>query len=357
MGRHQVSTTSERIAQKRAGSKRYLLPVPTAVEDTPLGEYLTKEWLPAIRTEIEPTTYSYLETTTRLYINPQLGEVAVSAIHRDMLRSFYGELLRTRSRNGGFLSKLTVIQVHSTLSWAFQTLVESRRLPSNPAWGIRPRLAKSERRRPVIWSPQQLLHFLEFVKTDDYYPLWNTLALTGMRRGEVLGLQWGDFSQDMRFVAIRRSWNLNGSTAYMTAPKGASARRINLMPQTIAVLKRHHRKQQTLRTKAGERALRAQDHVFTRADGELLRPTWLTKRFVKLGKDADLARIRLHDLRHTHASHLLEAGGNYKAVQERLGHADPVFTIDTYVHLMPTIQAEGVKSLAKFYGEIRKAVG
>ena len=80
----------------------------------------------------------------------------------------------------------------------------------------------------------------------------------------------------------------------------------------------------------------------------------MTKRFVKLGKDADLARIRLHDLRHTHASHLLEAGGNYKAVQERLGHADPVFTIDTYVHLMPTIQAEGVKSLTKFYKDLRQ---
>ena len=118
MGRHQLSTTSERIAQKRQGSRRYLLSVPTVVEDTLLGDYLTKEWLPAIRTEIEPTTYAYLETTTRLYINPRLGDVPVSAIHRDMLRSFYLELLRTPSRRGTFLSKQSVIQVHSTLSWA-----------------------------------------------------------------------------------------------------------------------------------------------------------------------------------------------------------------------------------------------
>ena len=357
MGRHQLSTTSERVAQKRQGSRRYLLPVPTEAEETPLGDYLTKEWLPAIRTEIEPTTYAYLETTTRLYINPLLGDLPVSAIHRDMLRSFYGELLRTPSRNGGFLSKLTVIQVHSTLSWAFQTLVESRRLPSNPAWGVRPRLAKSERRQPTIWSPSQLLHFLEFVKGDRYYELWNLLALTGMRRGEVMGLQWGDFSQDMKFVAIRRAWCQVGSSAYMTAPKGASARRINLLPHTTTTLRRFHRKQQTLRTKSGSKALKAQDHLFTRPDGDLLIPGMLTKRFIKLSKDADLVRIRLHDLRHTHASHLLEAGANYKAVQERLGHADPVFTIDTYVHLMPTIQAEGVKSLAKFYGEIREAAG
>jgi integrase len=354
MGRHQVSTTSERVAQKRQGSRRYLLPVPTAVEDTTLGDYLTKEWLPTIRSEVEPTTYAYLETTTRLYIKPRLGDIPVSAIHRDMLRSLYQELLRTPSRRGTFLSKQTVIQVHATLSWAFQTLVESRRLPSNPAWGVRPRVAKSERRRPVIWSPSQLLQFLETVKDDDLYPLWNALALTGMRRGEALGLQWGDFSDDFKFVAIRRAWCQNGSSAYMTAPKGSSARRINLLPQTATALKRHRRKQQRARTKSGLKALKPQDHVFTRTDDGLLFPGWVTKRFIKLTQDADLLRIRLHDLRHTHASHLLEAGANYKAVQERLGHADPVFTIDTYVHLMPTIQAEGVKILAKFYRELRK---
>jgi integrase len=331
-----------------------LLAVPTAVEDTLLKDYLTKEWLPSVRIEIEPTTYSYLESVTRLYINPRLGEVPVSAIHRDMLRDLYRELLRTPGRHGGFLSKHTVVQVHATLSWAFQTLVESRRLPSNPAWGVRPRVAKSERRRPIIWDPSQLLHFLEFVKGDKYYELWNLLALTGMRRGEVIGLQWGDFSQDMKFVAIRRAWCQVGSSAYMTAPKGASARRINLLPQTTAVLKRYHRRQQTLRTKSGLKAIKAQDHLFVRPDGDLLIPSMVTKRFIKLTKDADLVRIRLHDLRHTHASHLLEAGGNYKAVQERLGHADPVFTIDTYVHLMPTIQAEGVKSLARFYRDARR---
>lgn len=349
MGRHQVSTTSERVAQRRRGSGR-LITLPTAVEETLLGDYLTEEWLPAIRTEIEPTTYTYLAQAIRDYINPALGMLPISAIDREMLRSFYRELLRTPLRHrSGFLSKQSVVKIHATLSWAFQTLLESRRIQSNPAWGVRPRVAKSERFRPTIWSPAQLLEFLEAVKDDELCALWNTLALTGMRRGEALGLQWGDFSIGLEFVAVRRAWCQNGSSAYMTIPKSASARRINLLPQTRTALRRHRRRQQRSKRSVGAKAVKPQDHVFTRSDGELLTPAWVTKRFQQLGKDAGLARIRLHDLRHTHASHLLEAGANYKAVQERLGHADPVFTIDTYVHLMPTIQAEGIKSLAKFY--------
>ena len=355
MGRHQVSTTSERVAQRRRGSVRYMVGVPTAVENTLLGDYLTKEWLPAIRPEVEPSTYSYLEAAIRLYINPALGALPISGIDRDMLRSFYRELLRTPlQRRSGFLSQQSVVKIHATLSWAFQTLLESRRIPSNPAWGVRPRVAKSERFRPTIWSPAQLLEFLVAVKDDELFALWNTLALTGMRRGEALGLQWGDFSQDLKFVAVRRAWCQNGASTYMTTPKSASARRINLLPQTSTALRRHRRRQQRLRSSTGLRALKPQDQVFTRTSGEPLNPAAITKRFQKLTRDADLTQIRLHDLRHTHASHLLEAGANYKAVQERLGHADPVFTIDTYVHLMPTIQAEGIKSLAKFYRDLRK---
>jgi integrase len=355
MGRHQVSTTSERIAQRRRGSAKYRIGAPMEVDNTPLGDYLTKKWLPAIATQVELTTYHYLEQTTRNYIEPFLGDIPVSAIHRDMLREFYRELYRTplKSRSG-FLSKSSVVRVHSTLSWALQTLLESRRIPANPAWGIAPRFKKSERFRLTIWSPQQLLEFLEAIKKDELYALWITLALTGMRRSEVLGLQWGDLSRDWKFVAVRRAWCQAGSTYYLTTPKAAAGRHINLMTQNATALRQHHRRQQRLRSKNGERALKPQDFVFTRSDGEPAPPGWTTVRFQTLIKQTGAVKIRLHDLRHTHASHLLEAGANYKAVQERLEHADPVFTIDTYVHLMPTIQAEGVKSLAKFYRDLRK---
>lgn len=97
------------------------------------------------------------------------------------------------------------------------------------------------------------------------------------------------------------------------------------------------------------KAISGRNYVFLGRDVRELDPQWVSKRFRTLVKKADLPPIRLHDLRHTHASHLLEAGANVKAVQERLGHAYPGFTMDTYVHLVPTIQAEAVRVLRRFY--------
>lgn len=90
-------------------------------------------------------------------------------------------------------------------------------------------------------------------------------------------------------------------------------------------------------------------YIFQRPDGGLLSPGSVTQGFLSLSKEAGLPRIRLHDLRHTHATHMLEAGANFKAVQERLGHSDPIVTINSYTHVMPTIQAEALRSLRSFY--------
>ncbi len=350
MGRRAFTRVAERVAVRREGSRNYLVGLPSEVDETPLGRYLLKEWLPMIQTEVEPTTFSQLESNVRLYINPRLGHMQVSAIDRETLRGLYHDLLRTsKTGRAGLLSKRSVIGIHATLSWAFQTLLESRRIPYNPAWGIRPKLKKSERYEPRIWSPEQLLVFLESVKSDEYLALWSVLALTGVRRGEALGLQWGDFSSDWKFVAIRRAYSQAGTSTYITVPKAVAGRRIDLLPETSAALRKYRRKQQRRGTSHGLKPLSAQQFVFKRLSGDLPRPAWTSKRFKHLSREAELPDIRLHDLRHTHASHLLEAGAPLKAVQERLGHADPVFTIDTYVHMMPTIQAEAVKSLRKLY--------
>jgi integrase len=353
MGRQSATSVAERMAVRRQGSKRYVGGLPNARSATPLGKYLSEEWLPAVRSEIEPSTYVGLQYHIRAYINPRLGNVPICDIDREMLRAFYRELLRTpMSRKSGLLSKGSVINIHATLSWAFQTLLESRRISSNPAWGIRPRVKKSERYEPKIWTPAQLFLFLDAVKTDELFPLWSLLALTGMRRSEALGLQWGDFSADWKYVGVRRALCEAGSSAYITVPKAASGRRINLL-QVTAIALRHYRRQQQRRRRSHKlKSIRPQDFLFKHLNGKLFRPNWTTKRFYDLVKKSDLPKIRLHDLRHTHASHLLEAGANLKAVQERLGHADPVFTIDTYVHLMPTIQAEAIKSLRTFYSSV-----
>lgn len=362
MGKHVYAKTSGLGGHGRNYSRPHKV-VPLRVlpeaDSTPFGDYLLEEWLPALKVDVERTTYSASYAHSLQYIIPAIGKVPVSDITQRLLKEFYQDLLQTPARRGGekFLAKTSVIRVHSTVSWSLQALVEAGRLPANPAWGARPRLKKSERYEPIIWSPETLCAFLDYSAADELAALWNILALTGMRRGEALGLRWSDLAPRYTHVAIKRALVQVDRETYVSAPKGSQGRNVDVMRASVLALREHRRKTMRRRQRAGSKPLRGSDFIFTRKSGEPLSPTMISSQFRNLVKRGDFPKIRLHDLRHTHASHLLQAGGNIKAVQERLGHANPMFTIDTYIHLMPTIQAEAVKGLTKFYGDIRKAAG
>lgn len=171
-----------------------------------------------------------------------------------------------------------------------------------------------------------------------------------MRRGEALGLKWADFTPHYKHATVKRALVQTDRSTYVSAPKGARGRKIDLLRTTAIALKEHRRRTRARRRRAGTGPVAGSDFVFARKNGKPLDPAHVSGRFRALVKAGRFPIIRLHDLRHTHASHLLQAGANLKAVQERLGHANPMFTIDTYIHLMPTIQAEAVKALTKFYG-------
>lgn len=231
-------------------------------------------------------------------------------------------------------------------------LTEAGRIPFNPAWGAKPRLRKSERFEPRVWSPEQLCDFLKFVAGDELEALWKLLALTGMRRSEALGLEWGDFSDRYRRVAVKRALSKIHGTTILSAPKSARARGIDLDVETANSLRRHRRLQVRQRADRALSPIQTSSFVFIRPNGDPLEPAWVSKRFRRLELQAGLPAIRLHDLRHTHATHLLLAGAHPKAVQERLGHADPMITLHTYSHLLPTIQGEAVRKLRRLYRTI-----
>jgi len=110
------------------------------------------------------------------------------------------------------------------------------------------------------------------------------------------------------------------------------------LPPSLALLLRQYRtNQEQLWCRLGKR-LTADDFVFARTDGSPLNPNAVTSAFIKLVRGADLPHIRLHDLRHTHATLMLKAGVHPKVVSERLGHANIGITLDTYSHVLPGLQ-------------------
>ena len=314
------------------------------------SEYLETEWLPQYETQVKPSTFSAAASSVRLYIGPGLGDIPVHRITRDDILAFYTRLFRQPSaRKGQPLSRTSIQRVHATVHTALENLVLAGRLSANPAHGLRQKRRRWENHEFCIWTPGELDHFLTEARRDPLFPMWRVLAWTGMRRGEALGLKWADLRIDAKTVTIRRAICLVDRKCYVSTPKSAQGRSIALDRETIAILRRHRTAQARSCRAVGRPAPGPLDWMLQTEDGDHLSPSLVTHRFKKLVERIGLPKIRLHDLRHTHASHLILSGANIKAVQERLGHADIVLTLNIYSHLLPTTQRESLNGLTRFY--------
>jgi integrase len=127
----------------------------------------------------------------------------------------------------------------------------------------------------------------------------------------------------------------------------AGRRAIDLDAETVRVLRERRRVQLEHRMMMGAGWQDRDDRVFTMADGRPWHPKVISRAFVRLVEVHGLPALSIHDLRHTHATHLLTAGVNPKVVSERLGHTSVAFTLDTYGHVMPTQQAEAATAVAR----------
>jgi integrase len=199
----------------------------------------------------------------------------------------------------------------------------------------------------TTWTAAELRAFLEGVAGDELYPLWLLLATTGMRRGEALGLRWTDVDLEAGRLAVRQTIVAVGHAVEVSTPKTKRGRRsVALDGATVATLRAHRKAQ--LETRMAWGAARVdKDLVFTRGDGEWLHPERVSKLFAQAIAAAELPSIRLHDLRHTHATLGLAAGVPAKVMSDRLGHATVAFTLDTYTHAVPALEEEAAETVAR----------
>jgi len=189
-------------------------------------------------------------------------------------------------------------------------------------------------------SEEDIYTFLEAAKKTPYYALFYLALFTGMRRSELLALQWCDVDLALGQVYVARTLHhlRNGGIAFR-APKTAKGRRTIALPPSACIALRAHREAQEARRTMLEIPLREDELVFSQLDGRPLLPDTVTHAWVKLVRRTGLQGIRLHDARHTHASLMLKQGVHPKIVQERLGHASIQITLDTYSHVAPGLQA------------------
>jgi integrase len=195
------------------------------------------------------------------------------------------------------------------------------------------------------WSSAELAKFLRATRDERLGPLWHLLALTGLRRGEALGLQWSDVDLVRGRLSIQRQRALTGYAVEERPTKSGKPRPISIDAGTVAVLRRQS--QQQLDDAAEWQEAWVDDgHVFTRENGAPWHPDRVRKLFEEAMATVDVPRIRMHDLRHTWATLALRAGVHPKVVQERLGHANIAITMDTYSHVLPDMQESAAELVA-----------
>jgi integrase len=232
------------------------------------------------------------------------------------------------------MTPATLARVHATLSAALNTAHRQGLLIGHPLAGVE--LPRVDRVEPSIWTLDEARAFLRAIRRDEFEALWRLALVTGMRRGELLGLAWGDVDLDGWQIRVRTTRITVGATTLEGPPKSRAGRRaLHLDWPTVRLLRNLNAEGEPL-----------SGHVFVDANADPLQPGWVSRRFTQLVTDAGLPRIRFHDLRHTSATLGLAAGESLKAVSKRLGHSDIAITANTYAQVPDASAARDARRLA-----------
>ncbi len=253
-------------------------------------------------------------------------------------RRDYTIALESGRRDGkGGLSMLTVHKHHRVLYEALKYGVKHGILVRNVAEAVDPPRGRSK--KLAVVGPNDVQLILDASKETLYQALFFTIAYTGLRRGEALGLRWCDINLERSVLSVVQTLQQLRSGEYIfKEPKSKRSKcEIALSPSLAIVLWEHQLKQEHARKTLGK-PLVPMDLVFSHPDGKPFRPNSVTRAFQTIAQSIGLKGIRLHDLRHAHATILLQQGVHPKIVQERLGHSSISTTLDIYSHVLPGLQ-------------------
>lgn len=314
-----------------------------------LGEYLGG-WLASVETAgLRPSTVTSYRRNLGHHVLPTLGCIRLQALTPLHLDRLYSELRTTGSRKtGGPLSPRTVRYVHTILRSALADATRKSIVTRNAADAASPPSAKAAKApEQAWWTPDELRRFLASVAGEEHYALFRTAAMTGMRRGEVCGLRWSDVDIDAGRLEVRQQIvTVDHVPMVSEHPKTDSGRRtVDLDPATVAVLRAQRAAQATTRLAMGA-GYTDRGFVFAQVDGSHLHPESVGHVFARRVARSGLPRIRFHDLRHSHAAHLIAARRDCLEISRRLGHANPAFTMSKYGHLMPKADSEAAAAVA-----------
>jgi integrase len=302
---------------------------------TTVQQFLEEIWLPTLTLagRLKESTISYYRFTVR-YLIADLGNRAITDVTGSDLTRLYGALKR------GGLSVSLVRGVHTTAHKAFAYAMREGLTTWNPA--DRVEAPPVPRGKPRAWTEDEMLQLMHFADRDRYWVAWRLLAATGLRRGEICGLQWTDIEDE--YLYVRRTRLVVDSKVRIDTPKTArSTRRIPLNRTAAEALQLHRLAQHEEAQRLGLKIAPA--WVVTNEVGKPVDPSLLTKRWRQIVKRAGVSDYPLHSLRHTFATTLLARNQSPKVVQDLLGHSSITVTLDMYTASLDELGKDAVAAL------------
>lgn len=297
-----------------------------------------EEWLAQYVPNIEETTRTSYERNIRSYITPALGQVSLRNLKPVMIQSWVNDL---HTKKG--LSPKSIRNAHIILKAALGKAVILRMLSYNPCEGVV--LPKAVKYKANIYTVKEMAEVLEIAKGSDMYLPVLLATNLGLRRGEILGLRWEHVDLKNSVIHIRENRVITAKGVQTKAPKSsAGVRDITFGAQVLTALK-EAKKQYALNKLATGQEFDDSGIVVCQEDGAPFRPESMTRKWRRFLEANGLKDIRFHDLRHSCATALLEAGVDPKTVQTRLGHADISMTMNIYAHCTPAMDRNAAQKL------------
>lgn len=350
---------TRRDAERRLAERMHALDhyrVPDASDMT--FNALADAFLCARKVKVSPTTYAAYERLLANHLRPLLGSLKIVALtpqHIEQTLTAARDHSRTKKRGkpvGNGCLRNILITIRACLGYA----VKNEWIHRNVATIVEG-ISESSEREPILFTDDLVAQILTAAVDSE---ITNEVAFalgTGVRRGELCGLQWGDLDLERGWYSIRRNAvHIDREIVYQ-APKTKKSRRSDALAPGLRELLLLHRVEQGERHSLfGLGAITETTFVFTDPHGVAWKPNELSRQFSRLVRRKELSGTRFHDLRHGHASLAFAAGVPLQTISESLGHSSIAITSRIYVHLLAQAREEKARLMERPLSHIRSCI-
>lgn len=316
-------------------------------------------WLKEYKTNLKITTKENYYIYFKKHIKGSLiGKKAINKLTALDMQRFYNKKFMGDDKNKE-LSSTTVRYINIIISGALNQAVRNKLVNDNVCKSVV--LPAKKRVEIVPLTVQEVKKFLNVAKYDRLYALYLLEMMTGMRRGEILGLKWEDIDFENKKINIRHNLcivnNDDENTTKKTKlvlldPKTEKSKRTIPINMQVIYELQEHRKRQEDEKENYQDIYKDMGMVFCKVDGNYIYPRDFLRQYQGLLQKAGIEIKRFHDLRHTVASIMINENENPRVIQELLGHSQISTTMDIYAHVMEETKIRSLDNLYKKLSDI-----